>query len=69
MELIDDLRRTEGLSVLLVSHDLRLVWKYADMIHIMRDGEIVGCGSGAALLATTVHPYVQQLTQAARLAV
>jgi ABC-type dipeptide/oligopeptide/nickel transport system ATPase component len=69
MELIDDLRRTEGLSVLLVSHDLRLVWEYADMIHIMREGQVVGCGSGASLLAGGAHhPYVRQLTRAAGLA-
>jgi ABC-type dipeptide/oligopeptide/nickel transport system ATPase component len=69
MELIDDLRRTEGLSVLLVSHDLRLVWEYADMIHIMREGQVVGRGSGASLLTGGAqHPYVRQLTQAAGLA-
>lgn len=68
MDLIDDLRRTEGLSVLLVSHDLGLVWDYADAIYIMRAGQIVESGAIDELAQRPqLHPYAEELTRAAGL--
>ncbi len=44
MDLIDDLRVSEGLSILLVSHDLGLVRDYADAIYTMEQGRTVEVG-------------------------
>ncbi|MBZ5794532.1 dipeptide ABC transporter ATP-binding protein [Burkholderia contaminans] len=50
-----------GLAVLLITHDLHLVRRFAHRVAVMRDGEIVESGETGALFATQRHPYTRML--------
>ena len=50
LELVDDLRRTEGLSVLAAMHDLSAAGRFADRLILIDHGRIVAQGTPAAVL-------------------
>lgn len=50
LELVDDLRRTEGLSVLAAMHDLSAAARFADRLMLIDHGRIVAEGGPAAVL-------------------
>ncbi|MCY3860763.1 MAG: ABC transporter ATP-binding protein [bacterium] len=50
LELVDDLRRTEGLSVLAAMHDLSAAARFADRLILIDHGRIVAQGSPADVL-------------------
>ena len=50
LELVDDLRRTEGLSVLAAMHDLSAAGRFADRLILIDHGRIVAHGTPAAVL-------------------
>ena len=61
LDLIDDLRRETGASVLLVTHDLGVAQERADKIVVMRDGRIVEQGPTADVAAQPRDPYTRTL--------
>ncbi len=61
LDLLRDLKERLGMAMILVSHDLSLVRRYADTIHVMRDGEIVEAGRTAAIALAPQHPYTRRL--------
>lgn len=61
LDLIDDLRREEGTSVLLVTHDLGVAADRAQSIVVLKDGVVVERGETAELLAAPKDPYTRQL--------
>jgi ABC-type microcin C transport system duplicated ATPase subunit YejF len=65
MELIDDLRREEGLAVLLVSHDLASIRDHADKIIVMRNGEMVETAPAPVLFGSPKAAYTKALIDAA----
>lgn len=58
---IRELQRSQGFTVLFVSHDLGTVLETADRIMIMEDGVIVERATPAELLAGPRHPYAREL--------
>jgi putative ABC transport system ATP-binding protein len=52
IELLDELRRGRGLSMLFVTHNLALVHSVADQIAVIQDGEIVEHGSVEQVLSS-----------------
>jgi iron complex transport system ATP-binding protein len=50
LELIDSLRRGEGLTVISAMHDLNLAGQYADRLLLLDNGQIVAQGSPAEVL-------------------
>ncbi|MCY3578236.1 MAG: ABC transporter ATP-binding protein [bacterium] len=50
LELVDDLRRTEGLSVLAAMHDLSAAGRFADRLILIDHGRIVAHGPPAVVL-------------------
>jgi iron complex transport system ATP-binding protein len=50
LELLRDLNRTQGTTVVMVLHDLNLAARYADHVVAMRDGRLVGSGAPADLV-------------------
>lgn len=55
--LIMGLKNKMGLSILFISHDLRIVFNIADKICIMYAGKVVECGPKEKIISTPGHPY------------
>ena len=64
LDLLADLKRDEGMSMLFITHDLTIVRKLAARVCVMKDGEIVETGPTADLFANPQHPYTQMLLAA-----
>lgn len=64
LELIGKLQRQFGLAVLLISHDLGLVRRFADRVAVMQNGMIVETNTVQALFAEPRHAYTQTLLAA-----
>ncbi|HEY8577541.1 MAG TPA: ABC transporter ATP-binding protein [Devosia sp.] len=63
LDIIDDLVRTKGMGLILISHDLNLVSRYCDRILVMNGGRIVEeCAAGQ--LSQAQHPYTRGLLAA-----
>ncbi len=58
------LKRAQGLALLLISHDLRIVRRYADKLCVMKDGVVVEAGRVADVFAAPAHPYTRMLLDA-----
>ncbi|RYI35994.1 MAG: ABC transporter ATP-binding protein [Acetobacteraceae bacterium] len=64
LDLLATLKRTEGLSLLFITHDLGIVRRIADRVCVMQGGEIVEQGPAAEIFANPQHPYTQKLLAA-----
>jgi microcin C transport system ATP-binding protein len=64
LELLVDLKRAEGLSLLFITHDLNIVRRFADRVCVMQAGEIVEQGTTDAVFADPQHPYTRKLLAA-----
>jgi peptide/nickel transport system ATP-binding protein len=61
LEVLDRLRESRGMAVLLITHDLGIVAGRADRVAVMYAGQIVEEAPTAALFANPSHPYTQGL--------
>jgi peptide/nickel transport system ATP-binding protein len=61
LELLNDLRKSLGLSMLFITHDLRVAATVCEEIAIMQRGEIVERGATAEIFAAPSHPYTRSL--------
>ncbi|MCA1593475.1 MAG: ABC transporter ATP-binding protein [Acidobacteria bacterium] len=61
LELIDELRRTRNLAVLLITHDLGVVAEVADRVAVMYTGRIVEESPVEELFARPKMPYTEGL--------
>ncbi len=61
LELLDGLRRTRKLAVLLITHDLGVVAETADRVCVMYTGKIVEESGVDAIFENPRHPYTQGL--------
>ena len=66
LDLLRDLVATEGMSLLLITHDLAVVSGIADHVAVMKSGEIVEEGPTEALFRAQTHPYTRALFAASR---
>ncbi|WP_374371899.1 ABC transporter ATP-binding protein [Tabrizicola sp.] len=64
LDLLADLKRTEGLSLLFITHDLGIVRRIADRVCVMQGGEIVEQGPTTEIFADPQHPYTRKLLAA-----
>lgn len=65
MELLDNLHRKLGLSIIFISHDLRVVYRISDRVMIMKKGRIVESGDTKEIYRNPQHEYTKQLLEAA----
>ena len=64
LELLDALRRKNGMAVILVTHNLGIVAELADRVAVMYGGMIVETGPTGELLRHPAHPYTRALLEA-----
>jgi len=61
LELLNTLIKEEGLSLLLITHNLGVVRQMADRVYVMQRGKIVESGTRENIFAQAQHPYTLQL--------
>jgi peptide/nickel transport system ATP-binding protein len=61
LRLLADLRERLGLSMLFITHDLRVAAQICDRIAVMRDGAVVEQGTAEQVFGNPTHPYTQAL--------
>ncbi|MGR3290492.1 MAG: ATP-binding cassette domain-containing protein, partial [Paracoccaceae bacterium] len=64
LDLLGELKVSEGMSMLFITHDLTIVRKIADRVCVMQDGQIVEQGPTAEIFANPQHPYTVKLLTA-----
>ena len=61
LALLEDLRVRLGLTMLFITHDLRVAAQICDRVAVMRRGEIVEQGPTASVFANPAHEYTRAL--------
>lgn len=61
LELLGNLQRQTGMAMVLITHDLHLVRRFADRAVVMEHGHLVEQGQVAHLFAAPAHPYTRKL--------
>ena len=61
LDLLKDLKDSEGMGLLFITHDLGIVRRIADRVCVMQNGEIVEQGPTAEIFDNPQHPYTQKL--------
>ncbi|WP_311220928.1 MULTISPECIES: dipeptide ABC transporter ATP-binding protein [unclassified Acidovorax] len=61
LDLLSDLQRQTGMAVLLITHDLNLVRRFADRVAVMEQGVLVEQGAVGEVFSAPSHPYTQRL--------
>ena len=64
MDLMVELTRQNGTAVIMISHDLPMVARYAHRILVMRHGELVEQGPAREIIEHPQHAYTRQLVDA-----
>jgi microcin C transport system ATP-binding protein len=64
LELLAKLKAERSLALLLITHDLQIVRRYADSVCVMQGGQIVEAGRVAEVFAAPAHPYTRMLLAA-----
>ena len=64
LTLIAEIQRKLGLSVVFITHDLRVAAQICDRVAIMQGGQVVEEGIAAEVLVAPKHPYSQALVAA-----
>jgi peptide/nickel transport system ATP-binding protein len=64
LELLRDLQREIGMSVILITHDLGVVAEFAQRVVVMYAGRVVESAPVGTLFARPMHPYTEGLIRA-----
>ena len=64
LKLLATEKAARGLALLLISHDLAIVRRYADRVCVMKDGAVVEAGLVADVFDAPRHPYTRMLLAA-----
>ena len=64
LELLAELKRSEKMSLLFITHDLGIVRRIADRVCVMQGGEIVEQGKTAEIFTNPQHNYTKTLLAA-----
>ncbi|MBK7976889.1 MAG: ABC transporter ATP-binding protein [Deltaproteobacteria bacterium] len=63
LELLRDLRRDLGMTIILITHDLGVVSELADRVAVMYAGRIVETGRTRDVIDAPLHPYTRGLVR------
>ena len=64
LDLMVELARDTGTAVLLITHDLGLVARYAQHAFVLQQGELVESGTASQIFGSPTHPYTRRLVGA-----
>jgi len=64
LELLAELKKSEGMGLLFITHDLNVVRRIADRVCVMKNGEIVEEGPATEVFDNPQHAYTQKLLAA-----
>jgi peptide/nickel transport system ATP-binding protein len=64
LELMKDLSRRLGVAVVVITHNLGIVARYADHVHVMYAARLVESGPAERVFARPLHPYARGLLSA-----
>jgi microcin C transport system ATP-binding protein len=64
LELLAELKQTENMGMLFITHDLAIVRKIADRVCVMKNGEIVEAGPTKDVFDNPQHDYTKKLLSA-----
>ncbi len=65
LELLENLHKKHGISIIFISHDLRVVYQISDHVLIMKDGRVVEQGLTRQVYRDPQQDYTKQLLKAA----
>ena len=63
LELLADMQQRNRMSMLLITHDLNLVRKFADRVAVMEDGVLVEHGKVEEVFSNPQHAYTRKLLE------
>ena len=63
--LLEKLKEEMGLSILFISHDMRVIYQISDRVMIMQGGRIAESGRVEKVYANPQAPYTKELLEAA----
>jgi peptide/nickel transport system ATP-binding protein len=61
LKLLAELRQRLGLSIVFITHDLRVAAQICDLVAVMKDGAVVEHGPAGEVFGNPQHPYTQAL--------
>jgi oligopeptide transport system ATP-binding protein len=64
LELLGDLQKRLGMSIVFITHDLGIVRRFADRTYVMKRGEVVESGRTRDIFTAPKHPYTRMLIDA-----
>jgi peptide/nickel transport system ATP-binding protein len=64
LELMKDLSRRLGIAVVIITHNLGIVARYADRVNVMYAARLIESGSAERVFARPLHPYARGLLTA-----
>ena len=57
LELLKDLQKNQGCSIMLITHDLGVIAEMADEVVVMYAGKVIERGSASEIFHNPLHPY------------
>lgn len=61
LDLLRELRQTQGLSLVVISHDLAVIAQLSDEVLVMREGTVIEHGPASQVLRNPRHEYTRLL--------
>jgi ABC-type oligopeptide transport system ATPase subunit len=65
LRLFDDIRERLNLTMLFITHDLRVAAQICDTVAVMQHGKVVECGAASEILVEPKHAYTRSLIEPA----
>ena len=64
LDLMKDIKRSRDMSIIMITHDLGIVYDFCDKVSVFYTGEVVEYAPVKALFDHPLHPYTEGLIQA-----
>jgi oligopeptide transport system ATP-binding protein len=61
LSLLRDLQGRLGMAIVFITHDLRLVRRFARRVYVMKEGQVAETGGTEAIFSRPAHPYTRLL--------